>query len=220
MTTIIRTQSKISNDLAEYLLPDLGVPVAARWAASTVNPQDPNRIPDAMGLSRTAAVRTKPADARVIESADGHALQITKGSYQSGEYAFLHSRTSTFTMIAVFSCPGQTGPLADFGPCRIQKTATYSLQHDKNLIHVESRDRDVVLIASFDGANSHLTVNGKRSFGDLSAGNRPDLESMFGASYGTITWYEFAILDFALSPEQADEIVNVMRGIYPNLLGR
>ncbi|MDN5654599.1 MAG: hypothetical protein L0G46_05860 [Kocuria sp.] len=84
MTTMIRTQSKISNDLAEYLLPDLGVPVAARWVASIMNPEDPNRIPEAMGLSRTAAVRTTPADVRVIDSADGKALQITKGSYQLG----------------------------------------------------------------------------------------------------------------------------------------
>ncbi|WP_129659968.1 hypothetical protein [Rothia uropygialis] len=220
MTTMIRTQSKITNNLAEYLLPDLGVPVAARWVASTVNPEDPSRIPDAMGLSRTAAVRTTPADVRVVESADGNGLQITKGSYQSGQFVFRHSRAAAFTMIGVFSCTGQTGPIADFGPCRIQRTGTYSLQRDKDLIHVESRDRNVVLIASFDGANSHLTVNTKRAFGDLSAGNKPDFESMFGAAYGTITWYEFAILDLAVSPEQADELVNVMRGIYPNLLGR
>lgn len=220
MTTMIRTQSRISNDLAEYLLPDLGVPVAARWVASIMNPEDPNRIPEAMGLSRTAVVRTTPADVRVIDSADGKALQITKGSYQSGQFAFRHSRTAAFTMIGVFSCPGPTGPIADFGPCRLQRTGTYSLQRDKDLIHVESRDRNVVLVASFDGANSHLTVNGKRAFGDLSAANKPDFQSMFGASYGTITWYEFAILDFAVSPDQADEIVNVMRGIYPNLLGR
>lgn len=220
MTTMIRTQATIANDLAEYHVPDLGVPVAARWVASTVDPEDPSRIPDAMGLSRTAAVRTKPADARVVESADGNALQITKGSYFSGQYAFRHARPSAFTMIAVLSCPEAAGPIVDFGPCRIQKTATYSLQRDKDLIHVESRDRDVVLVASFDGANSHLTVNGKRAFGDLSAGNRPDFQSMFGATYGTATWYEFAILDFPVSPEQADQIVNVMRGIYPNLLGR
>ncbi|MGK4188878.1 hypothetical protein AB0X98_11945 [Rothia koreensis] len=220
MTTMIRTQTTIANDLAEYLLPDLGVPVAARWVASTVDPEDPSRIPDAMGLIRTAAVRTKPADARVIHSADGHALQITKGSYQSGQYAFRHARTAAFTMIAVLSCPGPTGPLADFGPCRLQRTATYSLQRDKDLIHVESRARDVVLIGSFDGANSHLTVNDERALGDLSAGSKPDLQSMFGATYGTATWYEFAILDFPVSPEQADQIVNVMRGIYPNLLGR
>jgi hypothetical protein len=220
MTTMIRTQTTIANDLAEYLVPNLGVPVAARWVASTVDPEDPSRIPDAMGLSRTAAVRTKPADARVVESADGNALQITKGSYQSGQYAFRHARTAAFTMIAVLSCPGPTGPLADFGPCRLQRTATYSLQRDKDLIHVESRARDVVLIGSFDGANSHLTVNDERALGDLSAGSKPDLQSMFGATYGTATWHEFAILDFPVSPEQADQIVNVMRGIYPNLLGR
>lgn len=220
MTTMIRTQTTIANDLAEYLVPNLGVPVAARWVASTVDPEDPSRIPDAMGLSRTAAVRTKPADARVVESADGNALQITKGSYQSGQYAFRHARTAAFTMIAVLSCPGPTGPLADFGPCRLQRTATYSLQRDKDLIHVESRARDVVLIGSFDDANSHLTVNDERALGDLSAGSKPDLQSMFGATYGAATWYEFAILDFPVSPEQADQIVNVMRGIYPNLLGR